>query len=477
MPSKFGVALALLPQIPWQNHLLRGPSAAILVLLAVYVAALISLRRRRLFPDPLRVFAAFAAPSFPNDGRLAGSPTPAKPTLDPPAAWNEDVLASEQRFRELAESVGAVFWMTDVDKREIFYVSRGYETIWGRPCDSLYKSPRDWIETIHPDDRERVSEAALTRQKKGEYDEEYRIIRPDGSVRWIHDRAFPVRDKSGGVYRIAGIAEDITERKRLEKEVIEISDREQRQVGQDLHDGICQQLVSIAFATDLLRRDLVAQSPHDAVRLARITALLDNAIMQARKLSHALYPVNLVGSGLGFALRELAGSVSQGRDIVCEVDSTEGIAVNDHAVATHLYRIAQEAVQNAVRHADPTKILISLSRQDDTISLSITDNGASGAGERDAGVEMRIMQYRANMAGGRLEIRHTPLGANVVSVIIREKAAVVGSIPEGAAPDAGNSRASAAIPTCAFDEKPSNFPAEKGAIKDLADLNKGAVAD
>src|SRR5207244_3968875 len=93
--------------------------------------------------------------------------------------------------------------------------------IWGRPGESLYASPRNWVEAIHPEDRTRVLEAALTKQISGEYDEVYRIVRPDGSIRWIQDRASPIRDDTGKVYRIAGIAEDITHRKLAEQAVRE----------------------------------------------------------------------------------------------------------------------------------------------------------------------------------------------------------------------------------------------------------------
>lgn len=124
---------------------------------------------------------------------------------------------SELRFRQLTENIREVFWLTDPAKNRMLYVSPGYEQVWGRSCESLYRSPRDWVEAIHPEDRARVLEAAQTRQVRGEYDEEYRIVRPDGSVRWIRDRAFPVADNSGGISRIAGVAEDITERKRAEE--------------------------------------------------------------------------------------------------------------------------------------------------------------------------------------------------------------------------------------------------------------------
>ena len=108
------------------------------------------------------------------------------------------------------ELIEEVFWLTNPEKTKILYISPGYESIWGRSCESLYISPRTWLEAIHSEDRGRVLEVALTKQVSGEYDEKYRIVRPDGSIRWIRDRAFPVKNEAGNVYRIAGIAEDIT---------------------------------------------------------------------------------------------------------------------------------------------------------------------------------------------------------------------------------------------------------------------------
>jgi PAS domain S-box-containing protein len=129
---------------------------------------------------------------------------------------NVALQESEERFRQLAENIREVFWMTDSRKNEMVYVSSGYETIWGRTCRSLYDSPRDWMEAIHPEDRECVLKA-LGKQVSGRYDVVYRIMQPDGSIRWIHDRAFPVRNQAGEVYRVTGIAEDITERKMAER--------------------------------------------------------------------------------------------------------------------------------------------------------------------------------------------------------------------------------------------------------------------
>jgi two-component system cell cycle sensor histidine kinase/response regulator CckA len=131
----------------------------------------------------------------------------------------EALRESETRFRQLAENIHEVFWLTDLAKGRMIYISPGYEQIWGRSCQALYDEPRDWLAAIHPDDRDRVLQAALTKQVNGTYDEEYRIVRPDGSIRWIRDQAFPVRDEHGTVTRVAGVAEDITERRQLEAQV------------------------------------------------------------------------------------------------------------------------------------------------------------------------------------------------------------------------------------------------------------------
>ncbi|MEO7100951.1 MAG: PAS domain S-box protein [Luteolibacter sp.] len=120
---------------------------------------------------------------------------------------------SEERFRQLAENLNEVFWLTNPAKNEMLHVSPAYEKIWGRSCEALYQRPLEWVDAIHEEDQERVLHAAMTRQMTGDYDEIYRIVRPDGAHRWIHDRAFPIKNEKGEIYRVAGTAEDITESK------------------------------------------------------------------------------------------------------------------------------------------------------------------------------------------------------------------------------------------------------------------------
>jgi PAS domain S-box-containing protein len=154
---------------------------------------------------------------------------------------------SEERFRQLAENIEGVFWMLNVQPQKIIYISPGYEKIWGRSCAELYAYDRFFAESIHPEDRSRVI-ATLTQQIVSEDEIEYRIVRPDGEICWIRDRAFPIRNQAGEVYRVVGIAEDISGRKLAEKAIRESEERF-RQLAENIQD--CFWLVSADF-TDLL---------------------------------------------------------------------------------------------------------------------------------------------------------------------------------------------------------------------------------
>ncbi len=132
---------------------------------------------------------------------------------------------AEQRFAEMAESIQEVFWLADLNTGRLLYVSPAYESIWQRSCESLMARPSEWLEAVHPADRARVHQALITDEPLGRYDEEYRVLRPDGSIRWIRDRGFPVRDESGKITRNAGVARDITESKLRAQEADEMDER------------------------------------------------------------------------------------------------------------------------------------------------------------------------------------------------------------------------------------------------------------
>jgi two-component system cell cycle sensor histidine kinase/response regulator CckA len=156
-----------------------------------------------------------ASPISDAQGRIVGASKVARDITARKAVENA-LHETKERFRELAENIEEVFWMTDQSKNEILYISPAFEKIWGRTCASLYSAPREWLDAIHPEDRERIILAAETKQANGTYDETYRILRPDGSERWIRDRAFPIHDDAGRIRRIVGTATDISETRQLE---------------------------------------------------------------------------------------------------------------------------------------------------------------------------------------------------------------------------------------------------------------------
>ena len=142
----------------------------------------------------------------------------------------EELREREQRFRQMAENIQEMVWMTDPKRGEVLYVNHAYEDIWGQPPDDLYQNPQSFLDAIHPEDRDRVGDI-LDPQSLGSYEEEYRITRPDGEVRWVYDRAVPIKNDAREIYRTVGIASDITDRKEREREydrIVELLDHTER---------------------------------------------------------------------------------------------------------------------------------------------------------------------------------------------------------------------------------------------------------
>jgi PAS domain S-box-containing protein len=597
-------------------------------------------------------------------------------------------------FRQVTQNITDVFWVTDPFRRVVEYVSPGFERLWGRPSQELYASAAVWMEALYHEDRERVTRSIYSRHAAGGYDEEYRVVRTDGSLHWVHDRAFPVKNSEGAVYRLVGIAEDITERKRseqflqaerdigaalgstsdlrfalerlleialqlegldcggiylmdprtgelhlqahrglsksfvervgryksdaiearlartgrisylskdqiprnleglwgseglqalaavpiqhkggvlgmlnlgsyqqeeiptrtrvgiemistqvagaiariraeeaqrrseahvrtvinsapiallavdaeglitfedgqaleamgatasehldrpalkvyedfplmrenmqraqsgetfsstlefastvfecrftptpeasgalggfiavamdvtersrLQRQILEISDREQARIGQDLHDGLCQQLIGLGFKLNTLEQALLTQERPEAVAASKACLVLNESIDEARRVCRGLYPIRLDTQGLKAALEEMAAAVEDRYGVECRCLAGDVVVSCDLATATHLYRIAQEAVNNSIKHSGARTVSIRLGREDERIVLQVADGGRgfNPASNPTGGMGLHIMNYRARLIGGSLELRENLGGGTLVT--------------------------------------------------------------
>ena len=243
----------------------------------------------------------------------------------------ETVRETQERFRQIAENIHEIFWVADLGHTRILYVSPGYDEVWGRTSQSLYEQPRSWIESIHPDDRAGVIENVDQRRRGIFNDLEFRIVRPDGSVRWIRNRAFPIKDPDGTLSRTAGLAEDITERKQADDALRESEHRFRTFVDHatdsfflfddqtvlDVNQQACQTL-------GYTRDELLGRTPLDfdpdmtPARLEEIKQKIDSGQLLAFETRHrrkdgSVFPVEVRGQAFWEGGRRL--TVALARDI------------------------------------------------------------------------------------------------------------------------------------------------------------------
>ena len=216
-----------------------------------------------------------------------------------------------------------------------------------------------------------------------------------------------------------GMIRDLSERKRLEQEVLEVSDREKQRIGQDLHDSLGQLLAGVGFMSKSLEQRLASREIPETGDAKQIAELVTEAITQARSLARGLQPVEAKPTGLNAALEELATSVENLFRVTCSFKSRPPVLIDDATKATHVYRIAQEAVNNAIKHGRAKRIEITLARSDDGgVMLIVQDNGVGfspTATPARRGLGLQIMSYRAAMIGGSLAIRPGADGGTIVS--------------------------------------------------------------
>jgi PAS domain S-box-containing protein len=319
------------------------------------------------------------------------------------------LLNVEAKYRALVEQIPAVVFMAYLDKGiGEAYVSPQIETSLGFSQAEWLEDPVRWYSRIHPDDKMRWSVEAAEMFLSGKpLRSAYRVIARDGRVLWFQCEAKMIRREDGRPWFIHGVGFDITERKNLEEAILEISAREQRRIAQDLHDGLGQHLTGIAFMSKVLEEKLSDQSLPEAKEAATIVKMVNEAINNTRQLARGLHPVAAEPLGLVAALQKWASEVEALFHIRCVFQCDKSVPVQDVTAATHLYRIAQEAVNNAIRHGKSRNIVIRLTGKNGAGALSIQDDGIGFQKDQanQPGVGLSIMNYRADMVGGSLKVQ------------------------------------------------------------------------
>ena len=262
-------------------------------------------------------------------------------------------------------------------------------------------------------------DAQLLRSGRAQTDRERAVVAKNGSVRWWLTSKIPLRDPtSGAVMGLVCTARDVSARKELEQEILEISNREQRRLGSDLHDGLGQELTGLSLLLKSLEVQITRETPHYLPQLTKITELLAHTIQSTRSLARGLAPVNLERGGLPEALRHLATRCTDMYGLDCDfIDRALKLPELDEGSATHLYRIAQEATTNAARYARAKSIRIELRSSPRKLYLTITDDGIGlsvGLAQGKPGLGLKIMEYRAHMMGGTVAFEEPGVGTHIV---------------------------------------------------------------
>lgn len=315
----------------------------------------------------------------------------------------------EAKYRALVEQIPAVVFMAYLDEGiGEAYVSPEIETALGFSQSEWLEDPVRWYQRIHPDDKMRWSEEAAEMFISGKpLRSAYRVMARDGRTMWFQCEAKMIRHEDGRPWFIHGVGFDITERKGLEEAILEISAREQRRIAQDLHDGLGQHLTGIAFMSKVLEEKLSDKSLPEAVEAAKIVKMVNQAIDNTRQLARGLHPVAAEPQGLISALKKWADEVEGLFRIGCRLQCDKPVQIHDVTAATHLYRIAQEAVNNAIRHGKSRNIVIRLSGRNGTGVLAIEDDGEGFPKKppTQPGAGLSIMNYRADIIGGSLRVQ------------------------------------------------------------------------
>jgi signal transduction histidine kinase len=272
---------------------------------------------------------------------------------------------------------------------------------------------------IVPDNKRTEMLALTERLRKGEDIRSFETQRmtKDGRILDVWLTVTTLTDEAGKPVAMATTERDITERKRLQEEMMEITMREREEIGQEMHDSMGQILTGIAIKSKGLELKLKGKSLEESADAAEICRFANKLIKQTRHLAKMLHPVDLEGGGLTSGLRALASNTKSLLKVSCRFRCKSVVSIAEPALAKNLYRIAQEAVTNGVKHGKAKNITIELSSRQGAGVLTVKSDGRAFPKtiSRKGGLGLKIMQYRAEMIGGSLEVRRGQRGGTIVT--------------------------------------------------------------
>jgi two-component system sensor kinase FixL len=342
----------------------------------------------------------------------------------------EDEAALEERYRELFENATDMLYTHDREGR-ITSINQTGERLLQRTrkemlghnileyiAEEQRASARQWLERL-------VKGAAVS-------DMEWDVAAASGQRVKLEISARLIL-QDGHDLEIEGIARDITERKRLEREILEISNREQRRIGHDLHDGVCQELAGIAFLTSTLAEELAEEGVAQSPQAEKISGMINEVIDQTRGVARGLFPVRLEEKGLVAALEELASNASEVFKINCRFVADVLPVTVENEIALHLYYIVLEALANAAKHSGGSHVDITLQPSGDRWLLTVQDDGSgfSLPARNQEGMGLRILHYRARVIGATLNLQSQPGSGTTVTCLFLP---VSREVPRGTGP-------------------------------------------
>lgn len=328
---------------------------------------------------------------------------------------DKQIRQSEERFQQISQTAGA--WVYEISKEGLFtYSNDVVKKILGYTPEEIVN--KQYFFNFFPEkQKEKFKEEyreVFQREKK--QDVVLKILHTDGNLRWLSTSSVPITDNQGEHSGFRGISIDISQTKNLEKQIMEAGAKEQRKLGQEIHDGLCQMLGGISFMCQSFRKKIHSGLEVQENEIEEIVRYLSQTLDFARNLSKGLYPVLAEREGLLTALEELAETIRNVYKIPCSIMCHEREIPYDIETSTHLFRIAQEAVNNAVKHAQASEIIIQLMKTANSLQLKIYDNGIgfTPVQKNRGGSGLYTMSNRAQMIDGLLTINKQDSGGTVV---------------------------------------------------------------